>query len=569
MCNSGKTLSFNLACDMLQGRVLNHSVPFQRLKKAKKSTYQCSVDSTGPKIKVKVDDVLRQQRDINERDDDAKQPNSHVCILGIDEAGLIPENRQALKSLHDYLDMRECSTVMMSNSTLDAAKTSRTVQLLQTPANMTDLEELAWGLLVDEKAERTLKLAQPGGPWRRKVQGLCQAFYTLGEVGVLRDQNWFHSRDFVFACRMLRRLIDGRNLPTLFDADILLTVLRRHFQTLAPHDFPILALHFLDRCGLDSTDTGAKVLQSLHASLQDALDDNADPTSAHCRYTMVVDPTDSEAAVDLLFALKLLDQDSTRVLSLSEFPEDLSPTHQTAVLAQIKRSILEGETVLLVNSAPLQSALYDVINRHYRTDTEDDGTKSCYAQIALDSFSRSVKVHPKFRLVVHVAQSQLSKTPLPFLNRLEKFTLSVSDALQHRIAEVALHPPLCLQTIADANRKKLFDALLTGVHHFVSFAGGSSSFYGMSPTETVPALVLQALEEACQSSAITFQPRSNVFLQQPHQSAPISAVEADISSAADAGNADDQDDGVVEVAEPSDAVDTVCNSFYDLQSLTF
>jgi hypothetical protein len=37
-----------------------------------------------------------------------------------------------LKSLHDFLDMREIGTVMMSNSTLDAAKTSRTIQLLQT-----------------------------------------------------------------------------------------------------------------------------------------------------------------------------------------------------------------------------------------------------------------------------------------------------------------------------------------------------------------------------------------------------------------------------------------------------
>jgi hypothetical protein len=39
---------------------------------------------------------------------------------------------------------------MMSNTTLDAAKTSRMLQLLQTQANMEDLRQLAWGLLVED-----------------------------------------------------------------------------------------------------------------------------------------------------------------------------------------------------------------------------------------------------------------------------------------------------------------------------------------------------------------------------------------------------------------------------------
>lgn len=123
----GKTLSFLLACDALKGNCPTHTVAFQSLKKAKKITYQCSVASTGPEIAAVCSGAHLKQRHLDEQ-----QAGRHVCLLGLDEAGLTPENRQALKSLHDFLDMREIGTVMMSNTTLDAAKTSRTIQLLQT-----------------------------------------------------------------------------------------------------------------------------------------------------------------------------------------------------------------------------------------------------------------------------------------------------------------------------------------------------------------------------------------------------------------------------------------------------
>ena len=123
----GKTLSFLLACDALKGSCPTHSVAFQSLKKVKKITYQCSVASTGPEIAAVCSGAHLKQRHLDEQ-----QSGRHVCLLGLDEAGLTPENRQALKSLHDFLDMREIGTIMMSNTTLDAAKTSRTIQLLQT-----------------------------------------------------------------------------------------------------------------------------------------------------------------------------------------------------------------------------------------------------------------------------------------------------------------------------------------------------------------------------------------------------------------------------------------------------
>jgi hypothetical protein len=135
-----------LACENLRGSCPEHSVAFQNLRKAKKITYQCSSSSTGPEIAARFHEAL-----VEQEHNDSVQPGKHICVVGVDEAGLIPENRQALKSLHDFLDMRKVGTVMLSNTTLDAAKTSRMLQLLQTQANVTDLFQLAWGLLVERK----------------------------------------------------------------------------------------------------------------------------------------------------------------------------------------------------------------------------------------------------------------------------------------------------------------------------------------------------------------------------------------------------------------------------------
>lgn len=408
---------------------------------------------------------------------------------------------------------------MMSNTTLDAAKTSRMLQLLQTQANLVDLFQLAVGLLVDEDSKlRVPKTVYDA--WVQHINGLCQAFFTIGEV--IQYNNWFHSRDFVYMCRYLRRLISQHPpISTLFDTSMLLEALRRHFQPVVPEQFPALALHFLDHCGLyqdADLDISANVVESLKQSLQDTVDENADATAAHCRYTMIIDPTDSEAAIDLLFAMKLLDHSFTNVVSLSDFPEDATPTRQTAVLAQIKHAIETGACLLLKNSAPLQSALYDVINRHYaisvHADPLNEGKviREAYANIAMGSFSRYVKIHPNFRLVVHIPQSQLPMTPLPFLNRMEKYPFSVRNALAQRVQEIALNPPPCLRSIPTMEHfKALFAAIEAGVEDFINFAGGSASFYGFPPSEAVPALLLRALADSELNSLQHFDPRPTVL----------------------------------------------------------
>jgi hypothetical protein len=97
-----------LGCENLGGQCLKHSVAFQHLRKAKKIMYGCSAASTSAELSARFKDAHAQQRDF-----DMRQNGRHVCIVGIDEAGLTPENRQVLKALHDYLDMRVIGTVII------------------------------------------------------------------------------------------------------------------------------------------------------------------------------------------------------------------------------------------------------------------------------------------------------------------------------------------------------------------------------------------------------------------------------------------------------------------------
>lgn len=432
----------------------------------------------------------------------------------------------------------------MSNTTLDAAKTSRMVQLLQTQANLVDLFQLAEGLLVDE--DDRMRVAQTvQKAWLQQINGLCRAYFSIGEV--IKRNNWFHSRDFVYLCRFLRRILSQRPPVSslLLDHWMLLAALRRHFQPVEPSQFPALALHFLEHCGfrdISNLDVSARVVDSLKESLNDSVDEDTDVTAAHCRYTMVIDPTDSEAAIDLLFAMKLLDHNFTKVVTLSDFPDDATPTRQTAVLAQIKHAIETGACLLLKNSAPLQSALYDVINRHYaisvRADPLIEGrvVREAYASIAMGSFSRFVKVHPNFRLVVHLPQSQLSTTPLPFLNRMEKFPFSVRNALAQRVLEIAIHPPACLASVSSAeHRVALFSAIESGVEDFVRFAGDSSAFYGFPPAEAVPALLLRSLADAETDASPHFDPRPSILSIILNDGAALKSDDVSIVSAMDEG----------------------------------
>lgn len=152
---------------------------------------------------------------------------------------------------------------------------------------------------------------------------------------------------------------------------------------------------------------------------------------------MLIDPTDTEASISLLHSLKLTDQ-KLKVCCVGDFVEDTDEFARSEVVLKIKTAMAVGETVVLINSGPIRSSFYDVFNRHFamlavESNEVEDAKTQYYANVAVGSFSRPCVVDPNFKIIVHMPISSLSGTQLPFLNRFEKYILSVEDALQEKI----------------------------------------------------------------------------------------------------------------------------------------
>jgi hypothetical protein len=81
--------------------------------------------------------------------------SSQRCVVLLDEAGLPSEEEAPLKVIHYQLDHPQVSSIILSNKLLDAAKTNRTVLLLQSKPSHEDLEALALGCVLGARGGLT------------------------------------------------------------------------------------------------------------------------------------------------------------------------------------------------------------------------------------------------------------------------------------------------------------------------------------------------------------------------------------------------------------------------------
>jgi hypothetical protein len=439
--------------------------------------------------------------------------------------------------MHDVLDnWKGVPVILLSNKNLDAAKMSRCLQVMQTQPSKDDLEKLTIGLLYDNCNDVALEAGKPGTRQvsvqeTTRIQGLCAAFSRINSL--IPDERGFHSRDFVYLLKSLRRSLVAKQPGVLnqdrhvdFDSTTLLEGLRRNFQTVNPANFSIVAKEFLEKCDLydpswvleqdehgntypavpkDKLVVSPQVLTSLKASIEDKHPegDDADPTTAPYRHTLLIDRSNSESAIDLLFSMNILDVNETKVLTMPSSDIDQNSVDISEALRQVKNAAENGLTMLLVNGDALYSALYDLLNKYYNSG----GGNEYFCNINLGNVSSPVSVHSKFKLIVYISAEKVQTAPLPFLNRFSKFALSFQDALQDRVEYYMQQPnvPFCFGSEPSSNIESLFKALVEGGEHFANFLGGSSSIYGFLRNETVPALCLKALLDSCSPSMRTFK----------------------------------------------------------------
>ena len=470
--------------------------------------------------------------------------------------------------MHDVLDnWKGVPVILLSNKNLDAAKMSRCLQVMQTQPSKQDLEKLTLGLLYENDSEISFDEERAGA--RRlseeekvRIQGLCQAFSRVNSL--ISGERGFHSRDFVYLLKSLRRsLVDeepgvtrdaGRHV--LFDGGILLKGLRRNFQTVNPNNFSIVAKEFLSACRLfdpswpeskytdehgnryfppkdelDQLVVSPQVLSSLKASIDDKHPggDGADPTTAPYRHTLLIDRSNCESAIDLLFSMNILDASETSVLTMPSNDIDQNSIDISEALRHVKTAAENGLTMLLVNGDALYSALYDLLNKYYNSG----GGNEYFCNINLGAVSSPVSVHSKFKLIVYISADKVQTAPLPFLNRFSKFALSFRDALQDRV-EFYKQPenkPQCFFSEPPDNIELLFKGLVAGGEDFAKYLGGASAIYGFLRNETVPALCLKVLMDACSMRTFRIQPSLRISGSDEHsshrsQDSPPSAPES-------------------------------------------
>eukprot|EP00727_Mastigamoeba_balamuthi_P001008 m51a1_g10904 hypothetical protein (3154) ;mRNA; f:41450-54937 len=141
----------------------------------------------------------------------------------------------------------------------------------------------------------------------------------------------------------------------------------------------------------------------LRESLSERVEEGEDPNTVPFRYAMLLDPTDSEASVSLLFDLRLLDRGAVTVVHAGAFANDNGAGARGEAILGIKKAMASGHTVVLVNADDNSvTSLYDVLNRHFDVLPSADrpGACECYANVAVGSFSRPCLVHPAFRIIM-------------------------------------------------------------------------------------------------------------------------------------------------------------------------
>ena len=162
--------------------------------------YQCTRHTTPNEIQTVFSRSINRQRTYTQ----AALPI--YCVVLIDIICPPNESVQSLNILHDYLDKREVSFVVISNHVLDAGKTNRAVSLFRSDPSVDELCTLAKGCLCDTPND-------PPPEVKKDVQLIikfCSLYHKFMEQSDF--QRFFGLRDFINFVNYLKRQRDMRGI---------------------------------------------------------------------------------------------------------------------------------------------------------------------------------------------------------------------------------------------------------------------------------------------------------------------------------------------------------------------
>ena len=337
---SSKTLSFNLTIDNLKGQEskASHFRDTKVFRSLDPHFYQCSRQTTSNEIQSVFTRAINRQRSHSE----SKLPI--YCVVFMDEAGLPEESHESLKVLHYYLDQQEVSFVAITNHVLDAAKTNRAVSLFRPEASKEDLETLAKGYLCNTPDEPPPELEKD----LETIVQFCPAFSCL--MNKSEFSHFFGLRDFIHFVSYLRRHRDQMLTPQLVmkalernfnGSDNFNKICNTFLKMVRVVDIKMVVLTILLRkctCNLflvytpyslTKVQSNMKEVKCRHILevLKDSLKDRPQQQDKKVaevvvRYKLIIDPSEDDSLVRLLFSFGVLQRNKTHIFMCSDFPGD-------------------------------------------------------------------------------------------------------------------------------------------------------------------------------------------------------------------------------------------------------
>jgi hypothetical protein len=341
----------------------------------------------------------------------------------LDEASLPNEDQMVLKVLHPYLDECKVAFVAIANTTFDAANANRMICIYRSLPSKDDQKILAYGCLglQIKHGQRSLN-----NQLESIIYGLCQGYRQI--LSAPDIPHIFHDRDFIYMLRELR--FELTNVDEDQETSIgeitprsLLRALEDNFNGIKSDQFEKLTDIFFNavkdaysgfRLSLPEKQ---QIQRNIPTILRESMKLDSKRRRLYGRYKLIIDESEDESAVRLLFQSGILDPDPSRttVFRMPDFPDDIdNELRNVEILSTIKLCMETGKTILMVNTGRIHGSLYDVFNQNFSI-MATDGTRKIFSKVAIGPKTIDVVVHEDFQCIVHIKRSEFKEIPAPFL----------------------------------------------------------------------------------------------------------------------------------------------------------
>ncbi|CAF4870393.1 unnamed protein product [Rotaria sp. Silwood1] len=420
-----KTLSFQIVLQNLQGSQLSKTDFCKKLPAV--DPFFC----LGSKYTSSNDIACVFERAIKREQQYQQNQMGTRCVVFLDEASLPDEKRMVLKVLHQYLDECKVAFVAIANKAFDAANANRMTCIYRSLPSENDQKILAYGCLgLSDEQSIPEDLSNI-------IFCLCQGYRRVLESSDI--PKIFHDRDFIYMLRELRFELQPSSAsePVVIDTirpESLLHALENNFNGITSKQFEKLTeivFHAVQEKRPDfelslreqRNDVRRDVIRILH----DSMKLESVRRRLYGRYKLIIDESDDESAVRLLFQTGIIDPHQTIVFRMSDFSDDINnELRNVEMLSTIKLCMETGKTILMVNTGRIHGSLYDVFNQNFSIMATGD-TRKIFSKVAIGSKTVDVVVNDNFQCIVHINRHEFDDIPAPFLSRFQKYSLSIID----------------------------------------------------------------------------------------------------------------------------------------------